>query len=591
MPRERPESADLEPLAILFPVEGWDSWVSAFVLKDTFLTDLSNLDWRRVAGAVSLVRGRDSLASLGTLTCLGLGRFSNATSSGPRTVAVLSDGTWRVIDDAGTVSTPTLAAAWTAARTRFVAFSRNNLLIAVNGQQRAQKLRKDNLTATTLVGITAPATAPSVAAGGAGNLSGKYQWRVTFESATHESSPGPVSTQLTLTGQSASLSSVPTSTDTQVIRRNIYRIGGTVPEWRFVGSIDDNTTTTFTDNVADTALGDTLGFDRDPPPTDITQMVEHKQRLLGVAGNKLYISNYQEPEGWDVARFLTVGGASDILAIASTGSVALILKDTEAFLLAGESLADFVLLPVAKVGVLAPDSVVSAEGTVIWLAHDGVRLFDGKAIQYIGHEVRRAIDGVPLSTRRQAVGVFANGMYLLSFPGQFTLIYDLVTQKWGKLSWTFDFAISAFDDNGLGRFIHTNQPSGTSLVSWPGSGYTDLGAAINWRLERDFFAAKDVAGGVAGGATKSIKRWREIEIVAPPQNISVTIDAVVDGDTANKAYTTSVSLSDAPKRIGLPPRMVGKTLKLTLSGSHSSAVEIHGLIVWGYLERPYGPAS
>lgn len=591
MPRERPESADLEPLAVLFPIEGWDSWVSPFILKDTFLTDMSNLDWRAIAGAVALVRGRDSLLSLGLLTLKGLGRFSNATASGPRTVAVLSDGTWRVIDDAGTATTPTLVEAWIAATTRFVTFSRNNLLIAVNGQQRAQKLRKDNLTATTRVGIDKPTTAPTVAAGAAGNLSGKYQWRVTFESATHESSPGPVSTQLTVTGQQADLSAVPTSPDTQVIRRNIYRIGGTVPEWRFVGSIEDNTTTTFTDNVADTALGDTLGFDRDPPPTAITFMVEHKQRLLGVAGNKLYLSNYQEPEGWDPARFLTVGGASDIVAVASTGSVALILKDTEAFLLAGESLADFVLLPVAKVGCLAPNSVVSAEGSVLWLAHDGVRIFDGRSVQYIGQEVRRTIESVPLSTRRQAVGVFANGMYVLSFPGQFTLVYDLVTQKWSKLSWTFDFAVSAFDDNGLGRFIHNDAPSGTALVSWPGAGYTDLGGAISWFLERNFFTGKEVAAEMARGATKSIKRWREVEIIAPPQNATVTLDLVVDGDTTNKAYTTTVSLSDAPKRVGLPPRMVGKTIKVKVSGSHSAVVELHGVILWGYLERPYGPSS
>lgn len=592
MPRERSGSVDLEPLAILIPIEGWDSWVSPYSLKDTFLTNLSNLEWRTIAGALTLVKGRDSLATFASLSFKGLGRFSNATSTGPRTVAVLSDGSWRVIDDAGVAATPTLVEAWSGtAKTRFVTFSRNNLLIASNGTQRAQKLRKDNLTATTRVGIDAPTAAPTVAAGAAGNLSGKYQWRVTFESATHESSPGPVSSQLTLTGQQADLTGVPTSTDTQVTKRNIYRIGGTVPEWRFVGSINDNSTTTFTDNIADVNLGETLGFDRDPPPTEITQFIEHKQRLLGIAGNKIYISNYQEPEGWNVANYLTVGGASDILAAASTGSVALILKDTEAFMLAGESLADFVLLPIAKVGVLAPDSVVSAEGVVLWLAHDGVRSFDGRTIQYIGQEVRTAIEQVPLSTRRQAVGVFASGMYLLSFPSQFTLLYDLVTGKWSKLSWTYDFAISAFDDNGLGRFIHTNQPSGSTLVSWPGSGYTDLGSPITWNFSRSIFSGQEAMGGVAKGAFKSIKRWREVEIIAPPQSISISLELVVDGDTTNKSYSTTVSLADAPKRVGLPPNMVGKSVKITVSGTHSAYLEIHGVILWGYLERSYGPSA
>jgi hypothetical protein len=355
-----------------------------------------------------------------------------------------------------------------------------------------------------------------------------------------------------------------------------------------VGQINNNTTTTFTDNVADSALGEPLGFDRDPPRATLQGIVEHKQRLFGFDGNELLISNYQEPEGWDAKNVIVVGGSGPIKALASTGSVLLILKDTEALALLGDTTADFILLPIAKKGVLAPDSVVSVEGLVFWLADDGVRTFNGRTVEYIGNEIRGLLDSLPMAVKKQAVGVFGNGRYLLSFPNNFTLSYDLVTQKWEVFSWSFDFAISAFDDGGLQAFIHTNQPNGTQLVSWPSSVFTDLGAPISWYLERNLLSGKHVMGLRGPGMIKAIKRFRELEIVAPPQNVTITVDLVVDGDTANKAYTTTVNLADAPKSIGLPANMVGKNLKLKISGSHSSEVTIHGCIVWGYLERPYG---
>lgn len=578
---------ELQPLSIVFPLKGLDTWESKFVLDAGILTDLRNIDWERIGNAASLAKGRDNLVSGLAAAVIGLGRFTNASGSTPRTVAVLNEGTvsWKVIDDAGTVSAVTLPITWASASTQFATFAKKNIIAGTNGVTRPLKLRKDNLTAATRVGIDTPGSAPTVADGGAGNLNGVYQWRVTFESPTHESSPGPVSTKLTLANRQVSLTAVPTSSDTQVTKRNIYRIGGVIPEWRYVGTINDNVTTTFTDNVADLSLGEELSFDRDPPPVTIKGIVEHKKRAFAIDGNELIFSNYQEPEGWNPLNRLPVGGSSAVLALASTGSILIVFKDTEAEALLGESLDDFALVPAFKKGTIAPDSVVSGDGFVIWLSDENeVLLSDGRDFERIGFPMKGLVATVPLATQRTAKAVYGGGQYLLSFSGNFTIGLNFSTRRWRIYPWTFDKAINAHDEAGLGAFVLTNGISSTQLVKWPGAGYTDLAAGIVWYFERDLLSVSQNVS----GSFKTKRRYREAEIIAPPQSgITITLTLTVDGDAVSKQYTTTVDLTEAPVRIGLPANMVGRTIKARISGTHSVVVEIHGLIIWGWPEHPY----
>ena len=134
-------------------------------------------------------------------------------------------------------------------------------------------------------GITAPGSSPTAAAGGAGNLTGTYYYAVTFTSSftpNGESSPCAFTTGLALSAQQASLTAIPTSGDAQVNGRNIYRFGGTIGGTPLlVGSIADNSTTTFTDNLADSAVtGQQLILRQDPAPSFNT-IEYHKGRMWG----------------------------------------------------------------------------------------------------------------------------------------------------------------------------------------------------------------------------------------------------------------------------------------------------------------------
>lgn len=87
--------------------------------------------------------------------------------------------------------------------------------------------------------------------GTAGALTGTYTWKITFVAANGEESDGSVaSTSVVLSAQQGTLTAIPAG-DARTASRNIYRKGGTLTSYYLVGSIPDNSTTTYSDNQPD----------------------------------------------------------------------------------------------------------------------------------------------------------------------------------------------------------------------------------------------------------------------------------------------------------------------------------------------------
>lgn len=113
-------------------------------------------------------------------------------------------------------------------------------------------------TAKVVADTTVP-TAPSAAMGSAGNVNvGLHRWLVTYEYATNkETIAGTPSSQLDVTSSAkqVGLTSVPVG-PTGTTARRIYRtVAGDTGNFKYVGSIANNTATTFTDDIADGSLG------------------------------------------------------------------------------------------------------------------------------------------------------------------------------------------------------------------------------------------------------------------------------------------------------------------------------------------------
>ena len=106
--------------------------------------------------------------------------------------------------------------------------------------------------------IDYPSAPSAVDAAVAGTLNGVYAgWKVTFVTAQGETEAGPASAAgLTVSSSQATIT-IPTSeAKHNVTARKVYRpiAGGTA--YLLSGTVSDNTTTEYTDNIADGSLGD-----------------------------------------------------------------------------------------------------------------------------------------------------------------------------------------------------------------------------------------------------------------------------------------------------------------------------------------------
>lgn len=164
-----------------------------------------------------------------------------------------------------------------------------------------------------LGGITAPG-APTVAlaGAGAGNLSnGNYTYRVTFVTPDGETDGGTVSAvvtvaDFTVNGQ-VSVSNIAVG-PSHVTSRNLYRTVAGGATHRLLSTIANNTTTIFTDNVADGSLGanfptvNSTGQKTPPSPAPIVG-------LAGLGAGNLSNGTYKYK-----VTFVTVSGETDASA-------------------------------------------------------------------------------------------------------------------------------------------------------------------------------------------------------------------------------------------------------------------------------------
>jgi hypothetical protein len=155
--------------------------------------------------------------------------------------------------------------------------------------------------------------------------------------------------------------------------------------------------------------------------------------------------------------------------------------------------------------------------------------------------------------------------------------------EWEKFPFQVFAPVSLFagDDPGFFGYceLETN-PSLFDIRSWPNGTYTDLGGNIVW-----FFERKQVDK----GSGMLVKRYGEVEIVAPVQTtgLTLTLTVTADDDVFNKQYTTVFQLDNGPVRIGLPGNIQGRYLTIRVSGSHNFQVTIDRIRVWGWIDHRY----
>ncbi len=178
--------------------------------------------------------------------------------------------------------------------------------------------------------VAAPSTAPTVATGVAGALTGTYYYVISYVTASGQTNYGPVSSSVAPSSQKVNLTAVPTSPSNLVTARDIYRGTALAGPFNYVGQIADNTTTTYTDNnTSPTTAADDINLTSNFQVSGNTVLIADSANYntgLGIGvlqGNSIGTSN--AALGYHALNVSTTGGGNaafgyDSLVADTTGS-------------------------------------------------------------------------------------------------------------------------------------------------------------------------------------------------------------------------------------------------------------------------------
>lgn len=232
------------------------------------------------------------------------------------------------------------------------------------------------------------------------SLTGSYQWLVSFVNhAGQDGDPSPLSNAIVLTNQGAALSGIPVDTDPDTTGRYIYRIGGSSSLALRVGTLFDNTATTWVDPTSDEAAQDNaipMPIDRDlpPPGKGVIGPIYGKLHVFSSAQYpaRLWWTRAGTPWGFFGALDPVIGDWEDvgqtddeIVAISNHKTVEIIYKQRSIWRVNGDiSLAG--IDPVqtnANIGLVGENALCNAGAIDYFMGQEGVYLFNGDFEQKI----------------------------------------------------------------------------------------------------------------------------------------------------------------------------------------------------------------
>jgi len=227
--------------------------------------------------------------------------------------AIKSDGTSHLLAFCGTgiyVSTDggatfsTLKTGLTANR-KWSCYTYADNVIMVNGVDANQIY---DFSTVRDMGLTDPTTAPTLAVGAAGLLTGDYYYWVSFVYSGSESNVGLKSAVVAPSAQKVNVTDIPLG-GTGCTQRKLYRTkaGGTVGYE--LHTINDNTTTEYTDNDVDDLLSWKTAPTNNTPPPISKFIIEKDERILYILpdSSDFYYSELYKPELSKGTSYRTIG--------------------------------------------------------------------------------------------------------------------------------------------------------------------------------------------------------------------------------------------------------------------------------------------
>lgn len=320
-----------------------------------------------------------------------------------------------------------------------------------------QKWRSD-LIATNLT-ISDQPTAPSgVASATVGNPNGDYTYRVSFRNSTDgtESLASDASATVTTASKKVDLSSIDTSADNQVDQRRIWRKKSTESLYRLLTTIEDNTTTTYTDDTSDAAIANNtvLNTNRGTIEPAAVCCVYSNRLWLGNTSEGTSTLRYSEADTIDFpasnAIDINPDDGDEITGLLAAYGGMVIFKNRSIYFMTGYGPTTFQIQKVWDgAGCVAHKTITQANGVVRFLGIEGVYEMDSSMTpRNISQAQQTLLRYLDTDKTRYATAAYhpSKRQYYISFDtidndiayGRYTLVYNEIFESWALWDIGFD---------------------------------------------------------------------------------------------------------------------------------------------------------
>ena len=443
-----------------------------------------------------------------------------------------------------------------------------------NGEDAGMK--KDNGTNIYKWGISPAVTTCAVAVGAAGNPDGDYIYKIVYVNGnTNFESNGSPTASITVVNQKISLSAIPTSSDPQVTKRKIFRFGGTLTTYNLITTLNDNTTTSYTDDTGDSDVGEELVENNDVPPL-ANKLCEFEGSLF-LTGNadypqRVYKSRRYQPEAWPAEDYIEVGTRSDppqaVIAL-QTGVYAVTKTKFYQVMRPGGTNLMNPRPTNSHVGTLAPYSLVATSYGAFFIGSDGqVYVFTGELSKCVSDrgdgtgiaplfkgETVEGIVGMNINYVDTCHGAFYQNKYYLVYPESPNntptkmVTYDALRGRWSQDSRAFNVVA-----NELKREIVGGASDGFLYLFDDGTD-GDAGSDIEMDVEFKKYPLSEET------ALNVLRRYRtDMDTKGDDATLSFELD-----DTEILSDTLNVTRKNAAVRRSFSGKLMGMLLQPKLS--------------------------
>lgn len=496
------------------------------------------------------------------------------------------------------------------------------------------RLRQSYVVGTTSRqwGIDAPLSAPDVTSwGAAAGLIGTFTYYVTFgNDLGHESNPSPASESITFAMAGGPLlTGIPFSSDPQVTRRHIYRVGGSVLTPQRVTTIYDNLLiSSWIDDVTvdvQQVLNIEMPADHDRPPGCYGLMGPYFGRLIAFRSvafpGRYWWSKTALPFAWPGAADESEGNWQDagdvreaILAGTYRNRLALFYKEKSIWRLDGDPDTSDPEDTNAGMGIVGSFALASDGGVDYFAGPEGIYQFNGDRAVKISEKLNPIFQGeyvkvgdvyfppVNQAYLQNVVMAARFGRLYVSYPSgaevvpDTTLVCDLGSGRWYSHKVSTGLVAPTIGGGYAAGFVGLlNEGTGGALlggvvtptgvkVAALEQGQTDAGQAIGLVWQSRFSdQAKPDNEKVYQDLVLDYSTWDLGEAATPA---SLTVKAIYDNGASVEALGTisAAARSRATFALGTYPGKMAYNMAVRIEGNASSTVRINEATMNYYLE-------